>query len=49
MHEREFPCAAALASEVTSLPIGPWMTDDQVDIVVAALERLPERMLVPRG
>jgi len=49
MHEREFPCAAALASEVTSLPIGPWMTDDQVDIVVAALELLPEKMLVPRG
>jgi dTDP-3-amino-3,4,6-trideoxy-alpha-D-glucose transaminase len=49
VHKRDFPCAAALATEVTSLPIGPWMTDDQVDIVVAALELLPEKMLVPRG
>jgi dTDP-3-amino-3,4,6-trideoxy-alpha-D-glucose transaminase len=48
-HKRDFPCAAALATEVTSLPIGPWMTDDQVDIVVAALELLPEKMLVSRG
>ena len=48
-HEHEFPCAAALASEVTSLPIGPWMTDDQVDIVVAALESLPRNMLVQAG
>lgn len=48
VHEHEFPCAAALASEVTSLPIGPWMTDDQVDIVVAALEQLPRNLLVSR-
>jgi dTDP-3-amino-3,4,6-trideoxy-alpha-D-glucose transaminase len=46
VHERDFPGAVALASEVTSLPIGPWMTDDQVDVVVAALELLPEELLV---
>jgi len=46
VHERDFPGAAALAAEVTSLPIGPWMTDDQVDVVVAALELLPEELLV---
>jgi dTDP-3-amino-3,4,6-trideoxy-alpha-D-glucose transaminase len=46
VHERDFPCASALAAEVTSLPIGPWMTDDQVDIVVAALEALPRNLLV---
>ena len=47
VHEREFPGAAALASEVTSLPIGPWMTDDQVDVVVEALTLLPRNLLVP--
>ena len=46
VHERDFPGAAALAAEVTSLPIGPWMTDDQVDVVVAALELLPGELLV---
>ena len=46
VHEREFPYAEALASEVTSLPIGPWMTEDQVDVVVAALEQLPVNLLV---
>ena len=46
VHQRDFPVAAALASEVTSLPIGPWMTDDQVDVVVAALGLLPENLLV---
>jgi len=44
--ELEFPGAAALATQVTSLPIGPWMTDDQVDIVVAALATIPENLLV---
>ena len=46
VHERDFPSAVKLASEVTSLPIGPWMTDDQVDVVVEALELLPKRLLV---
>jgi dTDP-3-amino-3,4,6-trideoxy-alpha-D-glucose transaminase len=46
VHERDFPGAVALASEVTSLPIGPWMTDDQVDVVVAALELLPKNLVV---
>jgi len=46
VHERDFPGAAALASEVTSLPIGPWMSEAQVDVVVAALELLPKSMLV---
>ena len=46
VHERDFPGASALAVEVTSLPMGPWMTDYQVDLVAAALEALPKDLLV---
>ena len=45
-NESDFPVAVALSSQVTSLPIGPWMTDIQVDAVVAALELLPHDLLV---
>ena len=47
LKKSDFPGAVALSSEVTSLPIGPWMTEDQVDTVVVALELLPHNLVVP--
>ena len=41
-----FPVAEALAREVVSLPMGPWMTQDQVEQVAGALAELPDELLV---
>lgn len=40
-----FPVAEALAQQVVSLPMGPWMTQDQVDQVAGALAALPDGLL----
>ena len=40
-----FSVSEALATQVTSLPMGPWMTDDQVAHVAAALRGLPDDIL----
>ncbi len=40
-----FPVAEALAGQVTSLPMGPWMTDAQVEQVVSALSDVPVALL----
>lgn len=45
---RDFTASAALADEVTSLPMGPWMSDSQVDQVATALERVPKGLLVQK-
>jgi dTDP-3-amino-3,4,6-trideoxy-alpha-D-glucose transaminase len=39
------PRAAELAAQVTSLPMGPWMTDGQVQRVADALRELPRALL----
>lgn len=39
------PVADSLSREVTSLPMGPWMTDAQVEAVVDALSQVPDAML----
>ncbi len=41
----EFPSAERFARSVVSLPIGPWMTDTQVDAVAAVLARVPAELL----
>lgn len=41
-----FEAADTLAAQVTSLPMGPWMSDEQVDIVADALSRIPHGLLV---
>lgn len=41
----EFPSAIALSQQVTSLPMGPWMSSEQVDNVAGALRELPDRLL----
>jgi dTDP-3-amino-3,4,6-trideoxy-alpha-D-glucose transaminase len=40
-----FPVSDTLASSVTSLPMGPWMTDEQVSQVAEALHEIPVGML----
>lgn len=40
-----YPIALGLSEQVLSLPIGPWMTDAQVDHVAAALAGIPEDLL----
>lgn len=40
-----FPVSEALATQVTSLPMGPWMTQPQVDHVAAVLHELPASLL----
>jgi dTDP-4-amino-4,6-dideoxygalactose transaminase len=40
-----FPVAKALSEQVTSLPMGPWMTDQQIDQVVEALSSIPAELL----
>jgi dTDP-3-amino-3,4,6-trideoxy-alpha-D-glucose transaminase len=40
-----FPVAERLAKTVTSLPMGPWMTQDQVTQVAEALRTVPEKLL----
>lgn len=42
---RTFPVAEQLATSVTSLPMGPWMTDQQVYQVADALSGIPEHLL----
>lgn len=39
------PVADSLSREVTSFPIGPWMTDAQVEAVADALSRVPDELL----
>jgi len=41
-----YPAAESLAQSVTSLPIGPWMTAEQIDRVAAALSEVPEDLLL---
>jgi dTDP-4-amino-4,6-dideoxygalactose transaminase len=43
--EQVFPEAESLARQVTSLPMGPWMSEQQIDQVVAALRGLPADLL----
>lgn len=40
-----FPVAEALAQQVTSVPMGPWMSDEQIDTVAAALAGIPDALL----
>ena len=40
-----FPVADLLARQVTSLPIGPWMSDDQVAAVARVLRLIPSKLL----
>ncbi|MHC5795247.1 DegT/DnrJ/EryC1/StrS family aminotransferase [Lacisediminihabitans sp. FW035] len=42
---RSFPVAEALSRQVTSMPMGPWMTDAQVAQVAAALHEVPASLL----
>jgi len=41
-----FPVADALSREVTSLPMGPWMSDEQIEQVANALRELPDELVV---
>jgi dTDP-4-amino-4,6-dideoxygalactose transaminase len=41
----EFPVAMALSQQVTSLPMGPWMSSEQIDHVAEALRELPDGLL----
>ncbi|HEY0258742.1 MAG TPA: DegT/DnrJ/EryC1/StrS family aminotransferase [Lacisediminihabitans sp.] len=45
LRERRFAVADTLADQVTSLPMGPWMSDGQIDQVADALSRIPEELL----
>ena len=40
-----FPVAESLAATVTSLPMGPWMAQEQVNQVADALRKLPAGLL----
>ncbi|TFC01230.1 DegT/DnrJ/EryC1/StrS family aminotransferase [Cryobacterium mannosilyticum] len=40
-----FPAAVALSQQVTSLPMGPWMSSEQIDHVAAVLREIPDRLL----
>jgi dTDP-4-amino-4,6-dideoxygalactose transaminase len=42
---RVFPVSAALSQQVTSLPMGPWMTEAQIDQVAEALRAAPTSLL----
>jgi dTDP-3-amino-3,4,6-trideoxy-alpha-D-glucose transaminase len=42
----EFPVALALSRQVTSLPMGPWMSDEQVERVASTLGEVPDGLLV---
>lgn len=42
---QSFPVSEDLALQVTSLPMGPWMRDDQVAQVAAALHEIPLELL----
>ena len=43
--DARFAVSEALAQQVTSLPMGPWMDDDQVAHVAATLRGLPDDIL----
>lgn len=43
--DARFAVSEALAQQVTSLPMGPWMNDDQVEHVAATLRGLPDDIL----
>lgn len=45
--QQSFPVAEALAHQVTSLPMGPWMSNEQVQHVASTLERTPGHLLIP--
>ncbi|MBK5237545.1 MAG: DegT/DnrJ/EryC1/StrS family aminotransferase [Actinomycetales bacterium] len=42
---KKFPVSEQLANSVVSLPMGPWMTDDQVEQVTRALQNIPDGLL----
>jgi dTDP-4-amino-4,6-dideoxygalactose transaminase len=42
---RLFPVAKGLSEQVLSLPIGPWMTNAQLEHVAHALAEIPEELL----
>lgn len=44
--ERDSKQAVRLSNEVVSLPIGPWMTDSQVEHVAQALSKFPSDVLI---
>lgn len=44
--EEAFPRAESLARQVTSLPMGPWMSEQQIEQVAAALRGLPADLLM---
>ena len=41
-----FPVSEGLAQQVTSLPMGPWMSAAQIDKVASALHGIPTELLV---
>lgn len=41
----DFPHALSLGQQVLSLPMGPWMTDKQVEMVASALNGVPRQLL----
>jgi dTDP-3-amino-3,4,6-trideoxy-alpha-D-glucose transaminase len=43
--QQVFPVAEALSRQVTSLPMGPWMSDSQINQVAGALHDLPSDLL----
>jgi len=47
VRETALPQSISLAQSVVSLPMGPWMSDVQVEIVVDALRVLPRELLAP--
>jgi dTDP-3-amino-3,4,6-trideoxy-alpha-D-glucose transaminase len=42
---KTFPVGKALSQQVTSLPMGPWMTSGQIDQVAEALRAMPAELL----
>ena len=42
---QSFPVAEQLAQQVTSLPMGPWMSNEQVAQVASALKNAPKNLL----
>ena len=43
-HGSSLPNSAKLSKQVLSLPIAPWLTDDQVNVVAAALVSFPSEL-----
>lgn len=42
---KHFPVADSLADQATSLPIGPWMSEEQLSQVGRALAQIPDNLL----